>query len=106
MKIFLMVSINFFIGLFDYGRLATGSLDFRDCRLGESVRSHVDRSLDLSVTEHLHEVVLAGEAGGHDLGDAELIQEDPAGFSRIRINGREGWVDSKAVKKALPGGLF
>ena len=39
-------------------------------------------------------------------GDAELIQEDPAGFSRIRINGREGWVDSKAVKKALPGGLF
>ena len=39
-------------------------------------------------------------------GDAELIQTDPAGFSRIRINGREGWVDSKAVKKALPGGLF
>ena len=39
-------------------------------------------------------------------GDAELIQDDPAGFSRIRINGREGWVDSKAVKKALPGGLF
>ena len=39
-------------------------------------------------------------------GDAELIQNDPAGFSRIRINGREGWVDSKALKKALPGGLF
>ena len=39
-------------------------------------------------------------------GDAELIQEDPAGFSRVRINGREGWVDSKAVRKALPGGLF
>ena len=39
-------------------------------------------------------------------GDAELIQNDPAGFSRIRINGREGWVDSKVLKKALPGGLF
>ncbi|MBQ7694949.1 MAG: BatD family protein [Lentisphaeria bacterium] len=48
-------------------------------------------------------VVEATLPGG---GDAELIQDDPAGFSRIRINGREGWVDSKTVKKALPGGLF
>lgn len=42
-------------------------------------------------------------AGG---GDGELLRSDPSGFSLVRINGREGWVDSKALRKTLPGGVY
>ena len=38
--------------------------------------------------------------------EGELLQRDSSGFSRVRINGREGWISEKSYKHTFPGKLF
>ena len=38
--------------------------------------------------------------------EGELLQRDSSGFCRVRINGREGWIDGKTFKHTFPGKLF
>ena len=38
--------------------------------------------------------------------EGELIQQDNSGYSRVRINGREGWISQKSYRAAFPGKIW
>lgn len=80
-----------------YYRLAAGSFDFGDGRLGEGISLDRKGGLDLSVAKYLDAVGLPAETGRLDLIDTELLES-----CLCRYDLEVGEVDGRILD---PGGI-